>query len=108
MNALKERGMEIWMYVSGPGGDGAPNLAIDFDSIDYRMIPWICWKYGIKGFLYWSVNWWPEADPFKNAMNTKWQQNGNGLLMYPGQDGPLASLRTRPPLTALTRHSRAC
>lgn len=93
MSALKERGMEIWMYVSGPGDDGAPNLAVDFDSIDYRIIPWICGKYGIRGFLYWNVIWWPEVDPFVSAANTEWQQNGNGLLMYPGVDGPIVSLR---------------
>ena len=93
MNALKKMGIEIWMYVSGPDDDGAPNLAIDFDSIDYRIIPWICWKYEIKGFLYWSVIWWPDVDPFVSAANTKWKQNGNGLLMYPGENGPILSLR---------------
>lgn len=93
MNILKGRGMEIWMYVSGPGGSGSPNLAIDFDSIDYRIIPWLCWKYDIKGFLYWCVNFWPYVNPFKSAMNTKWEQNGNGLLFYPGENGPIDSLR---------------
>lgn len=93
MRKLQERGKEIWMYVSGPGDTGSPNLALDFDSIDYRIIPWLCWKYDIKGFLYWCVNWWPLADPFKTAKNTTWEQNGNGLLFYPGENGPIASLR---------------
>lgn len=92
-NTLKKLGMEIWMYVSGPGGTGSPNLALDFDSIDYRIIPWMCWKYDIRGFLYWSVNWWPLVDPFESAKNTRWEQNGNGLLYYPGEDGPVNSLR---------------
>ncbi|MFH0764085.1 MAG: glycoside hydrolase domain-containing protein [Candidatus Omnitrophota bacterium] len=90
---LRKLGMEMWVYVSGPGGSGNPNLAIDFDAIDCRIIPWLCWKYDIKGFLYWCVNWWPFADPFKSAANTKWNQNGNGLLYYPGENGPIASLR---------------
>ena len=93
MEKLKKAGKEMWMYISGPGGTGSPNLAIDFDSIDYRIAPWMCWKYGIKGFLYWSVNWWTLADPFKTAVNTEWEQNGNGLLFYPGPDGPIDSLR---------------
>lgn len=93
MQALKNRGMEIWMYVSGPGSSGSPNLAIDFDSIAYRIIPWLCWRYDIKGFLYWCVNWWPKVDPFISAMNTEWEQNGNGLMYYPGEDGPIESLR---------------
>lgn len=93
MRALQKFGMEIWMYISGPGGYGSPNLAMDFDSIDYRIIPWLCWKYDIKGFLYWCVNWWPNVNPFESAKNSKWEQNGNGLLFYPGEDGPVASLR---------------
>jgi len=93
MQVLKNRNMEIWMYVSGPSDSGAPNLALDFDSIDYRIIPWLCWRYDIKGFLYWCVNWWPNVDPFKSAMNTDWEQNGNGLMYYPGENGPIESLR---------------
>ncbi|MDP2654704.1 MAG: DUF6067 family protein [Candidatus Omnitrophota bacterium] len=93
MRKLTDLGLEIWMYISGPGGYGTPNLAMDFDSMDYRIVPWLCWKYDIKGFLYWCVNWWPKVDPFKNAQNSKWEQNANGLLLYPGEDGPIASLR---------------
>lgn len=93
MDALKAKGIEMWMYISGPSSDGAPNLALDFDSLDYRIVPWMCWKYDIKGFLYWCVNWWPKVDPFLDAKNTKWEQNGNGLLFYPGENGPLPSLR---------------
>lgn len=91
-NKLKKAGKEMWMYISGPGGMGSPNLAIDFDAMDPRITPWVCWKYDLKGFLYWCTNWW-TVDPFKSAANTKWEQNGNGLLFYPGQRGPVASLR---------------
>ena len=94
MRRLQELGKEIWMYASGPSGNGSPNLAMDFDSIDYRIIPWLCWKYDIKGFLYWCVNWWTLVDPFKSAVNSQWEQNGNGLLFYPGENGPLASIRS--------------
>jgi len=93
MRKLQKIGKEIWMYISGPGGYESPNLAMDFDSIDYRIIPWLCWKYDIRGFLYWCVNWWPNVDPFESAQNSEWEQNGNGLLFYPGEDGPIASLR---------------
>jgi hypothetical protein len=94
MRKLQAMGKEIWMYVSGPAGADTPNLVMDFDSIDYRILPWLCWKYNIKGFLYWCVNWWPLVDPFENAKNSQWEQNGNGLLFYPGKDGPIASIRT--------------
>lgn len=94
MRKMQKLGIEMWMYISGPSGFGSPNLAIDFDSIDYRIVPWLSWKYDIKGFLYWCVNWWEKADPFLTAVNTNWGQNGNGLLFYPGENGPIASIRT--------------
>ncbi len=93
LRRLQKMGIETWMYVSGPSDNGTPNLALDFDSIDYRILSWLCWKYDIKGLLYWCVNWWPDIDPFTNTKNTKWEQNDNGLLFYPGSDGPLSSLR---------------
>ena len=58
----------------------------------YRVLPWMCWKYGMKGLLYWSVNYW-TTNPYQDPMNTKWQQNGNGSLYYPGPNGPVPSLR---------------
>lgn len=88
---LEGIGKEIWMYVSGPGGS-YPNLAIDFSAIDPRIIPWMCWKYNIKGLLYWCVNWW-TVNPYQSVANTNWGQNGNGLLYYPGENGPVSSLR---------------
>jgi len=90
---LRDHGVEVWVYPSGPSGYKNPNLAMDFDSLDYRILPWLCWKFDIEGILYWCVNWWVNVDPFKNARNTRWDQNANGLLFYPGEDGPLASLR---------------
>ena len=93
VKTLLDHGMEMWVYISGPSGSGSPNLAIDFDSIDYRIIPWLCWKYDLKGFLYWCVNWWDIVDPYVSAANTKWEQNGNGLLFYPGENGPVDSIR---------------
>lgn len=94
LRKMQKLGIEMWMYISGPSGFGSPNLALDFDSMDYRIVPWLCWKYDLKGFLYWCVNWWERADPFQTAVNTKWDQNGNGLLFYPGENGPVASIRT--------------
>lgn len=94
LRRLQKMGVEMWMYISGPANTTSPNLAIDFDSIGYRIVPWMCWKYDIKGFLYWSVNYWPFNDPFKTGRNAQWDQNGNGLLFYPGEDGPMASIRT--------------
>ena len=88
---LKQMGKEVWLYVSGPEPP-YPTLALDYPSMAYRILPWMCWKYGLKGLLYWSVNYW-TTNPYQDPMNTKWQQNGNGSLYYPGPNGPVPSLR---------------
>lgn len=93
LRQLRQGGKEVWASVSGPTATGSPTLVIDCDAIDYRIIPWMCWKYDVKGFFYWCVNWWPIVDPFTSAMNTEWNQNGNGLLYYPVEAGLMDSLR---------------
>ncbi len=52
---LRQQGKEIWTYVSGPGPP-YPTLVIDYPAMAARILPWMCWKFGIKGLLYWSVN----------------------------------------------------
>jgi len=88
---LKNMDKEIWIYVSGPSYS-YPTLVIDFKGIMYRVIPWSAWRYGADGLLYWCVNYWTK-NPWKDPMNTKWGQNGNGSLFYPGDRKPLGSLR---------------
>ncbi|UCC96024.1 MAG: hypothetical protein JSW40_04545, partial [Candidatus Omnitrophota bacterium] len=65
---LERSGKEIWMYVSGPGST-YPNFAIDFVASDARIIPLMCFKFKIKGLLYWAVNFW-KVNPYEDAMNT--------------------------------------
>jgi len=88
---LQAMGKEVWLYVSGPKPP-YPTLVIDYPAMAYRVLPWMCWKYGATGLLYWSVNYW-TTDPYKQPMNTKWRQNGNGSLYYPGPRAPVPSLR---------------
>lgn len=80
-----DRGKEIWVYVAGPSFP-YPSLNLDFFSPQYRIIPWICWKYKLSGFLYWCVNYWHNVNPLENPM-TYPEQNGNGCLYYPDPKG---------------------
>ncbi|MCX7661130.1 MAG: DUF4091 domain-containing protein, partial [Candidatus Omnitrophica bacterium] len=90
---FRKKGKEIWMYIAGHTSP-YPSLNLDLPSIEYRIIPWICWKYETKGLLYWCVNWWHNVDPWKDSMNYP-GQNGNGCLYYPSLDGinPIGSIR---------------
>jgi len=88
---LAAHGKELWTYVAGPTRP-YPNLNLDVRAVDYRILPWLCWKFKIKGLLYWSVNWWVKVNPWESAM-TFTNQNGNGCLYYPGKAGPVGSIR---------------
>lgn len=81
----KKNKKEIWTYVAGQSNP-FPSLNLDLPSIEYRIIPWICWKYNLDGLIYWCVNWWHNTDPWQDPMSFP-QQNGNGYLYYPDPEG---------------------
>ena len=84
-------GKELWMYVSSPAHP-LPSLVIDAPALAHRIIPWMAWKAGASGLLYWCVNFW-NGDPRVNPASFQPDQNGNGFLFYPGPDGPVPSIR---------------
>jgi len=96
----RREGREIWIYSSSPGtgpdpGRTAfyPNTNIDFPATHCRLLPWICWRDDFAGYLYWCVNHWAR-NPWETAETFR-KQNGNGSFFYPGEEGPVASLRAK-------------
>ena len=80
-----------------------PNIFVEYPLVDARILPWICYREGAKGFEYWdlyqtwpanagNLDWWKAG-----GTRTTWnlvKNHGDGLLLYPGPDGtPLSSLR---------------
>ncbi len=90
-DAWRAAGKEVWMYVSSPV-ENYPSLVIDKPALDHRLLPWLSWKAGASGLLYWCVNFW-EGDPLVNPASFAKDQNGNGFLYYPGFAGPIPSIR---------------
>lgn len=88
---IRKAGKELWIYCSGPSYP-YPTFVIDYPMMAYRILPWMCWKYKVTGLLYWCVNFW-TVNPYTNPENTKWEQNDNGVLFYPGPEGPVGSIR---------------
>ncbi len=97
----QKKGAEVWLAVCCYPMEH-PNFFIEYPSLDVRAAPWICWRYGAKGFEYWSPNsWganghkaegkWPATPWVANAFG---KYNGDGYLLYPGADGtPCSSIR---------------
>lgn len=112
--AREQRPMpNLWWYQSCAshgcdivGGEyfrGWPNYMIDAAAVSNRVMPWLAWKYGIKGELYYSMN---EAYSRKqDAWNNIYAHggNGDGTLFYPGRprtiggknDIPIESIRLK-------------
>lgn len=83
---------EIWAYVCISAQRPYANIwGIDFPSIDPRILFWQLFRYDITGFLYWNTTYWKE-DPWENPM-TYPGGNADGSLFYPGEEGPVNSIR---------------
>jgi hypothetical protein len=121
-DARRARGEEVWWYICcGPSHPYA-NWFIDYPAIEPRLLFWMTWKYGVTGFLYYSLNMWHtnraaeglpdylQAHDDEDALKAiqaglRWPQvpwntftfdrfNGDGHLVYPGAGGkPLSSIR---------------
>ena len=87
---LQKAGKDVWLYVAGVS-EPFPTLVLDFPAMAYRIIPWMLWKHQITGLLYWCVNFW-RVNPWHDTM-TYPDQNGNGSLFYPGEEGPVETIR---------------
>ncbi len=59
--------------------------------MESRIIPGICWKEKLEGYLFWAVNYWTK-NPWENPMVYP-RQNGSGTFYYPGKDGPVSLIR---------------
>lgn len=119
--AARKRGKQIWTYVAMTPAPPSMNLLLETPAVGTRMLPGF-WAYqsGIDGFLYYlltnyhasvrSVNAagvaveggeqpWPEplrGGSYTNLNGRSYRNyNGDGMLVYPGERGPLASLRLK-------------
>ena len=103
---IKERKAagDIFIYTT----DGQQSLDTPFPATE-RLMPWFCFKYGVKAFEFWGSTWW-TFDPWKygwhafvkesggeEVINPVRYPNGDGYIVYPGNEigvnGPVPSLR---------------
>ena len=97
---LQAQGKELWFYVCN--ANFPPMLGYDTDSPygqEPRLAQWGAWQAGATGFLYWSITYWMNPDPWHVLLNIEgfgpdFARNGDGVLIYPGNhdgtDGPTA------------------
>ncbi|HUW60472.1 MAG TPA: DUF4091 domain-containing protein [Candidatus Bathyarchaeia archaeon] len=88
-----QEGKEVWWYVNHSPPRPYANFFVDFAGIEHRILFWQAWALGIAGVHYWSVSYcMPGQDPYLDQGDVT-PVNGDGLLVYPGKDGPVDSIR---------------
>jgi hypothetical protein len=100
----KALGHKFGIYNGYRPGMGA--VVSDADAVDFRVMPWIVWKYSVDQYFYWSTTFWTSLNVFVNPLTYEDRINGDGTFLYPGQDfvfpeenrnlaGPLSSIRAK-------------
>ncbi len=86
-------GNHVWWYDT--------HWNIEQHLIRSRLIPWQTFKLGADGFLMWCLNRWKNnTAPLDGKILTDWNPlldgvcpSSSAMYVYPGQDGPVSSLR---------------
>lgn len=100
----KKQGNKFGIYNGYRPGMGA--VITDADAVDFRVMPWISWKYDVDQYFYWQTTFWGKINVFANPLTYEERINGDGTFFYPGQDkiypeedrnlkGPLSSIRMK-------------
>lgn len=100
-NTMRKMGKKVWWYVCcGPTYPYANFASLEYPIIEGRLLGWMTHLYRSDGLLYWHVNFWngpciDESDTFLSTWNTYSALNmpGDGVLLYPGKDHILPSIR---------------
>lgn len=98
---LENKTENLWTYYCCMQGDDyLSNRFFNMPSNRNRMIGLQLYKYDIKGFLHWGYNHWysglsvKKINPFLNTDAGYCFPSGDAFLVYPGEDGPIDSIRS--------------
>jgi hypothetical protein len=85
----QSQGYELWFYTVGIFQKGSyPNKTVDVPLIESRILHWLNYRFGLKGYLHWGFNRWTD-DPFE----APGRHRGDGWHVYPKKNGLINSLR---------------
>lgn len=98
---LENQTENLWTYYCCmQGEDYLSNRFFNLPSNRNRIIGMQLYKYDIKGFLHWGYNHWytglsvNKINPFLNTDAGYCFPSGDAFLVYPGEDGPIDSIRS--------------
>lgn len=95
-----EHGVDpLWTYYCCSQGHSVSNRFFALPSARNRIIGAQLYKFRIQGFLHWGYNFWYSQysvrpiDPFRVTDADCAFPSGDAFAVYPGEDGPLDSIR---------------
>ncbi|RAV20648.1 DUF4091 domain-containing protein [Paenibacillus contaminans] len=89
----------LWTYYCCAQYKQVANRFFAFPSVRNRVLGLQLYKFRIAGFLHWGYNFWysqyskKEIDPFRVTDAGQGFPSGDAFLVYPGEEGPIESLR---------------
>ncbi|MGL4346152.1 MAG: DUF4091 domain-containing protein [Cellulosilyticaceae bacterium] len=98
----------LWTYYCCGQNQKVSNRFMAMPSYRNRILATQLFKYDIEGFLHWGYNFWNvqfskyAIDPFKVTDAGGAFPSGDAFLVYPGEDGPITSIRMKVFHEALT------
>lgn len=97
---FENNGVNHWVYTCcGPDKEHLSNRFINMPSLRNRILGMQMYKKGVKGYLHWAYNFYftvfsrHPIDPFRETDADRNLPAGDPFIVYPGKDGPLASMR---------------
>ncbi|HHV59162.1 MAG TPA: DUF4091 domain-containing protein [Clostridiaceae bacterium] len=96
---LENNVQNLWTYYCCGQYKEVSNRFFNMPSARNRILGMQLYKYGIEGFLHWGYNFWYSqksrypVDPFSVTDAGYAFPSGDAFLVYPGDNGPLESLR---------------
>ncbi len=90
---------DLWTYYCCSQYKEVSNRFFNMPSARNRIIGMQLYKFKIKGFLHWGFNFWYSVlsrypvDPYRVTDASYAFPSGDAFLVYPGEDGPIESIR---------------
>ncbi|WP_246367172.1 DUF4091 domain-containing protein [Paraliobacillus salinarum] len=90
---------DLWTYYCCVQYKDVSNRFFNFPSSRNRVLGLQLYKFDVKGFLHWGYNFWltqyskKVINPFENTDAGYAFASGDAFLVYPGDNGPIESIR---------------
>lgn len=84
-NAQKylDAGKQLWTYSCNHPRNRYPGVFLDMPLIKTRIIPWILWRYGGTGFLYYALGYWEvQYDVPRHRFDPRTGELNDSIILY--------------------------